>query len=141
MAAFSTATKGSTSTTSYDGVIGTEILRRFKVIFDYSRSRVILEPGAALGDPFDVDMLGVSWLARGADFRTFEVDRVLDGSPAAEAGLIAGDIVASIDGRPAADLSLDQIKQMFRHDGKEYACEIRRSSHLLKVKLKTRRLI
>jgi hypothetical protein len=139
--AFSTAGRGSTSSSAYDGVIGTEIFRRFKVILDYSRNRMILEPGAALGDAFEVDMLGVAWLAKGADFRTFEVDRVKESSPAAEAGLLAGDIIAAIDGRLAGELSLDQVKQMFRRDGKEYACEIKRGDQLLKVKLKTRRLI
>jgi hypothetical protein len=33
-------------------MFGTEILRRFTVIFDYARSRIILEPNEHLGDPF-----------------------------------------------------------------------------------------
>jgi membrane-associated protease RseP (regulator of RpoE activity) len=141
VAAFSTATRGSTSASGYDGVLGNEIFRRFKIIFDYSRSRMILEPGAALGEPFEVDMLGVSWLAKGANFSTFEVDDVKEGSAAAEAGLLAGDIVVSIDGRAAAGFSLDEIKEMFRRNGTEYAIEIKRRDQLLKVKVKTRRLI
>ncbi|HXC71280.1 MAG TPA: retropepsin-like aspartic protease [Pyrinomonadaceae bacterium] len=36
------------------GLIGNEILRRFKVIFDYSRQTMILEPNAHRSDPFPV---------------------------------------------------------------------------------------
>ena len=38
-----------------DGVIGGEIFRRFKVIIDYSRQRMILEPNKHLNDPFPVE--------------------------------------------------------------------------------------
>jgi hypothetical protein len=38
-----------------DGVIGGEIFRRFKVIIDYSRQRMILEPNKDLNDPYPVD--------------------------------------------------------------------------------------
>lgn len=34
------------------GLIGEEILRRFSLIFDYSRGRMILEPNGAFKDPF-----------------------------------------------------------------------------------------
>ena len=37
------------------GLIGNEILRRFKVIFDYSRKEMILEPNVHLSDPFPVN--------------------------------------------------------------------------------------
>ena len=38
-----------------DGVIGGEIFRRFKLILDYSRQRMILEPNKGLNDPYPVD--------------------------------------------------------------------------------------
>ena len=40
---FSQAGKGNLSREDFDGFIGNAILRRFKVVFDYSRSRMILE--------------------------------------------------------------------------------------------------
>jgi predicted aspartyl protease/outer membrane lipoprotein-sorting protein len=36
------------------GLIGNEIFRRFKVIFDYSRNEMILEPNADLSAPFEL---------------------------------------------------------------------------------------
>jgi hypothetical protein len=38
-----------------DGVIGGEIFRRFKLIIDYSRRRMILEPNKDLNDPYPVE--------------------------------------------------------------------------------------
>jgi len=38
-----------------DGIVGGEILRRFGLIIDYSRGRMILEPNSSLRDPFDVE--------------------------------------------------------------------------------------
>ncbi len=40
---FSQAADGNLSRTDYDGLIGNAVLRHFKVVFDYSRSRMILE--------------------------------------------------------------------------------------------------
>lgn len=40
---FSQAKDGNLISTDYDGVIGNAILRRFNLVFDYSRSRMILE--------------------------------------------------------------------------------------------------
>ena len=39
----------------YEGIIGGEIFRRFKVILDYSRKQMILEPNKSFNDPYDVD--------------------------------------------------------------------------------------
>jgi len=38
-----------------DGLLGGEVLRRFKVIIDYHRSRMILEPNKGLKDPIEIE--------------------------------------------------------------------------------------
>lgn len=48
-------TEGSGASEENDGIIGGEIFRRFKVILDYSRKRMILEPNKSFNDPYDVD--------------------------------------------------------------------------------------
>jgi hypothetical protein len=57
------------------------VLRRFKVIFDYSRKHVILERTSAGDEPFDADMSGGSLVATGPDFNVFTVEHVLENSP------------------------------------------------------------
>jgi hypothetical protein len=38
-----------------DGVVGGEIFRRFKMIIDYSRKRMILEPNQSFNDAFEIE--------------------------------------------------------------------------------------
>jgi hypothetical protein len=51
-------TQGSGGDEAADGVIGGEIFRRFKVILDYSRRQMILEPNRNINDPYPVDPSG-----------------------------------------------------------------------------------
>ena len=53
-----------------DGIIGTEILRRYKVIWDYPHSRVVLEPNNRVSEPYEYNMSGLSLVADGIDFNT-----------------------------------------------------------------------
>ena len=56
---FSTARRGATSGSSYDGTIGGEVLRRFKVILDYAHQEMILEPGSDFSEPWAADSSGL----------------------------------------------------------------------------------
>lgn len=49
------ARKGKFAGDNKAGNIGNEILRRFKVVFDYSRQRMILEPNQHFGEPFELN--------------------------------------------------------------------------------------
>ena len=132
---------GALASADFDGVIGGEILRRFKVIFDYPRRRLILEPNAHYAEPVEYDMSGIRLRAGGGNFRTFKVYQVLENSPAAHAGLREGDVLAAIDGAPASRFSLDEIYQMLKQQGREYKLSVRRNNETLSVTIKTQRLI
>jgi hypothetical protein len=132
---------GALSSSQYDGLIGTEVLRRFKVIFDYTRRRLILERNPHYDEPIDYDMSGISFRAYGNDFRTFRIYQVLEDSPAAKVGLRVGDVLASIDDVPAARLTLEQIVQKLKVEGREYKLSMKRGSEPISVTIKTRRMI
>ena len=132
---------GALASSQYDGLIGTEILRRFKVIFDYARRRLILERAPHFDEPLEYDMSGMSVRAYGVDFRTFKIYQILKDSPAARAGLRVGDIIERIDDAPASRLTLDQILQMMKAPGREYKLTIKRDGDTHLILFKTRRLI
>jgi hypothetical protein len=46
--------EGSGASKENDGLIGGEIFRRFKLILDYSRKRMILEPNNHFNDPYEL---------------------------------------------------------------------------------------
>jgi C-terminal processing protease CtpA/Prc len=66
---------------------------------------------------------------------------IVPGSPAADASIQKGDIVAGIDDEPAADISLASIHELFRQVGHKYKLLIERNGQTRTVQLKMRRLV
>jgi outer membrane lipoprotein-sorting protein len=104
----SSAKAGALSSEKTAGNIGGGILKRFTVIFDYGDSRMILEPNANFAYEDNLDMAGL-WLTREND--STKVDFVVDDSPAANAGIKEGDVIVKINGQPAKDLQLRDIRR------------------------------
>lgn len=125
----------------FDGVIGGEILRRFKVVYDYSRRRMILEPNRHLAEPEEYDMSGMLIAAEGRDLRTFRVRQLIEGSPAALTGLRAGDIITAVNGRPASSLTLERLRRMFKRRGRSYRLGVARGGREFQTNIKLKRLI
>ena len=86
-------------------------------------------------------MSGLRLRPEGADLKTLRVWRVVENSPATEIGIREGDLVMAIDGKPVAELSLYQINQMFKQEGKEYLLDIIRGEEKKQLKLKLRTLL
>jgi carboxyl-terminal processing protease len=99
-----------------------------------------LEPNKHFREAYEFDMSGMS-LTSGVDFKTFKVRTLIENSPATEAGLHIGDIIAAIDGKSTRQMTLEQIRQMFRQKGRRYSLSVERSKSVLTLKIKTRRLI
>ncbi|HYH86718.1 MAG TPA: aspartyl protease family protein [Pyrinomonadaceae bacterium] len=123
------------------GNIGGALLRRFKVTFDYSRSRMYVEPNKNFSEPFEYDMSGIQFVTDSPSFRVFRVNRVLANSPAEEVGLKQGDEIVTFEGRPASEFRLAALREMLRQPGIQYALKVRRGAETLSVALKTRRMI
>jgi len=139
-AIFSRDTVGVFASEDLDGIVGGELLRRSKVTFDYPHQRLVLEPYAERPSEFEYDMSGLFLVARGEGFRELVVQSVAPGTPAAEAGLERGDQIVGIDGRGAAALGLEQVRELLRKPG-AYRLDVARAGKRLSAKLVTRRLV
>lgn len=123
------------------GLFGAPVCGRFRLIFDYADRSLIMEPGAGLDAPFEFDMSGVILMSAGLDFKAFRVIAVIGNSPAAQAGLQAGDTITAVNGRDAAEIQLSEVRAMFQKDGVRYTLRVQRASGPVETSLVTRRLI
>jgi len=137
---FSEDKAGALANAALAGNIGAQIAMRFHLYLDYAHQRIIFEPSATFGEPFDRAFSGLAIRARGADFRTFQITDVLEDSPATDAGVEKGDVITAIDGVPADRLTLAGINEMFEKPV-GYTVTIRRGDRTMTVKLTPARLI
>ena len=96
-------------TIARDGNIGLGILKKFTITFNYQENAIYLKPNSTFHDPFEHDMSGIEYYAAGDDFKHIIVSRVEPGSPADEIGLEKDDEITSINFKPVADMSLEEI--------------------------------
>jgi len=137
---FSQDTKGAMAGGQFEANIGTQIMNKFKVFLDYGHSRIILEPNSRFAETIDWDMTGLSVLAEGSDFKTFRVHSVVEHSPSADAGIHKEDLIMSVNGRPASDFMLADLRELFKKPG-DCTLSIKRGQETLQIKLKLKRLI
>ena len=123
------------------GILGAEVLRRFRVTVDYGRSRAVLEQTAAVPEPFTFDAAGLSLGAARLDPPEYRVRSLIEGSPAREAGIEAGDVLTAIDGEPAEMMTLTQIRERLREPNRTLRLTFLRKGEPQTVTIVTRRLV
>lgn len=123
------------------GTIGGGIWKRFTVVFDFAHQQLILAPNLRIHELEEEDKSGLSIVAKGPGLKQFEINAVQAGAPAANAGLKIGDVIAGVDEDPAADLTLVQVRELFRQTDHSYKLTIERGSQSLQISLQPRRLL
>jgi hypothetical protein len=125
---------------SFECNIGGEILRRFNVFFDYARKEMILEPTAAVSDPFETDMGGAVFRIDSAS-GGLRVTDIMPRGPAEAAGLREDDLVLSIDNRPALEYGMEALRRRLRRAGGEVEFRVRRAEGETVIRVPVRRII
>ena len=111
-AGLSEAKGGSFADPNYEGNVGTALLKRFVVTFDYAHQIMYLK--RITPTPPDVGTFDRSGLWINAKSGGFEVVDVAKGSAAADAGVAVGDVITAIDGEPAREEALSDARLLLR---------------------------
>jgi membrane-associated protease RseP (regulator of RpoE activity) len=125
-AGLSEAKGGSISDPNYEGNIGSGLLKRFVVTFDYAHQVMYLK--RITPTPPDVGTFDRSGLWINAKDGGFAVTDVAKGSAGAEAGIAVGDVIVAIDGKPAVMDQLYAARRMLRDEpaGTKVVLSVRR---------------
>ena len=125
------------------GNIGCEFLRRFKVTFNYRDQYIVLKPiNRRMKEPFEHNMSGIELMAKGNDYHEYMIDRVIENSPADNAGLLQGDQVMFINNKSSKDISISEIYKLFQKgEGKNVNLIMNREGKLFVATINLRRLI
>lgn len=122
------------------GGIGPEILRRFKVVFDYPHKRMFLKPNTAFSERFETDLSGLQIEIVSSDFHVFTVTGVMKNSPAARAGIKTGDVITEVDGKNAGDIELADVLHTLQHSNKHCQLTLQRKEAFFKADLELKPL-
>ena len=110
---FSLDTKGGASLDNA-GSLGSRLLSRFILTFDYPHSRIFFAPAPGTEAAFKTLTTGITLMETKdkAGHAHLAVAEVLPGAPAAKAGLHDFDEVLAIDGKPAGQIGLSEAKSL-----------------------------
>jgi predicted aspartyl protease len=123
------------------GILGAEILKRFHVVVDYRRQRIRLRHNREFATPIEFDMSGMSLAATSLKSPSYRVRSIIEGSPAAEAGIAPNDVITHVNGAVSADTTLNEFRRMLRVPDAAYTLTVTRDGASRSVTLRTRRMI
>lgn len=136
------ASLDTTYTNGRNGIIGNQLLSRFIVTIDYIRGKLYLQPQRHYREQFRFDRSGLVLAASGVRLNSYTIYQIIDGSPAAEAGLQRGDIIRKINGLPAGFFTLGDLNRRLQgRVGKLFRLKVERDGQNFVVHFRLRELI
>ncbi len=105
-AALTRMQSGSFSSWTEAGNVGYEILARFVPTFDYAQGLLYLDESPFAHEPRRVR---AGFIAEKVVPNSFIVAQVVPGSVAADVGMVPGDSIVAVDGKPATQLSFGDL--------------------------------
>lgn len=120
--------------TQRNGAIGGEVLSRFTVIFNFPKEEIYLRKNSDFKRKFHYNLSGLTVKAKGSRLNVFEITEVRQRSVAANAGVVAGDLIVSINGIQTRGLDLNTINGFFNHKpGKKISLVLDRRGEQFRV--------
>ncbi|WP_420384728.1 aspartyl protease family protein [Roseivirga sp.] len=127
---------GVSGSTSVNGIIGLEILKRFNLIFDYADQVMYYQPSQLYDAAFRENFSGLKLIPVDG---MLEIEAIVENSPASEAGLLVGDKIKTVDGQ--RNFSRTTFSDYVHPLRKDVKLEVIREDKTILVSLKPRKII
>ena len=125
-----------------NGILGNSILSRFNFYIDYFHEKLYIQPNRKYKKKFKFDRSGLLIVATGPNLHNFIVQKVLEDSPASEAGFEKGDVLTTLQRLPVNLFSLQRIISVLSaKEGKTIRITINRNGTKMKMKFELSDLI
>lgn len=98
------------------GSLGSELLSRMTLIFDYPRQRMLYKKSSSFSQPFSYDMSGITVRLLNVEEGRIYVSQIKEGSPAYLAGVRQFDEIFSINNVPIFFWNLSDVNDLFRSE-------------------------
>jgi hypothetical protein len=123
----------------YHGIIGTGILARFRIYFDYGNSRIVLEPSGMFEEGLPEDMTGIGFETDGDRIL---VSHVVEGSAGDSAGALPGDVLLGVEGTRIQTGDLNSLEELIPSvEGAQFQISLLRDGEELDLIVTTKRLL
>ncbi|MGC3979309.1 MAG: aspartyl protease family protein [Paludibacteraceae bacterium] len=96
-----------------DGSVGSQVLKRFNMIFDYRNKRFYFTKSRLFHEPFEYNISGLELVQTILFYPVYEVNKVWKYSKAEKAGIKPGDIIFEINSEKTYFKTLPEIKKIF----------------------------
>lgn len=124
------------------GTIGSDVLSRFNIIFDYLNEAIYLKKNENYGNTFKFNTAGFTFSVTGEELNRYFISKIIPTSPAADLGLLPGDEIISIGDKPVFFYSFASMNSLLRQpSGTKLTIIIKRDGELIEKKLELRNLI
>ncbi len=125
-----------------NGIVGNRILSMYNVLIDYPNRKLFLKPYRKKIRRMKVDKSGMSVIASGPFLNQLSIAHILEGTPAAKAGLQAGDIILKINGFPALFWDVSSVtNKLMKKEGRKIKVVILREGKRLKFSFRLKKYI
>ncbi len=122
-----------------NGSLGSDVLRRFDVIIDYTGNQIIFKPNKDFNTEFTYNLSGIEIVTPFPGMPIFQIAEVREGSPGQEAGLLAGDQIMAINGSNIARYSMNNLIKLFHGKaGRKYRIYIHRNGEYFRTEFTLR---
>ncbi|MFO7616638.1 MAG: aspartyl protease family protein [Bacteroidales bacterium] len=128
-------------TTGRHGSLGNDILRRFRIYYDFGGQMIYVRPNKFYSDPFSYNRSGMEVEKPFIGYPVYQVYSIIPDSPADQAGVRPGDLIEYINHLPVLNMKLDEINNILHGEsGRIIHLRISREGdqHDIRFKLKER---